>query len=426
MRKRLATFDSERDRGEVGKLAKLFEFLWPDRKIRLFVAKRLASSIRVAHKRGPASWEVTAFDWGIRLNVGQVLVLQFDSEHFLAYERIPRGRSVYAAVRVPSRSIRERLDEVDTSRKAWIAHERFIVAAADAKKVSPWQKSFSEGALKYLESILHVPLPRPAYFVKSAPQLHLLQGGIQNGDKKWLEGAAIKGSRSPSWIAPKSCETGDEAIIYISGYGFFATARIASEPHKRTNWKRRYGIAIDKIALIDPPISLVAIRSNLPNLKWAKYPRSVTTLSAKLAAQVRRLVETRRKSGVPQLAESELPFANLAELRRLAILSAKPKAAQKAKLGTTRQRSRHVHRYVLRRSDGSCESCTVPAPFYKSNGDYYLEPHHTKRLADDGPDHPASVIALCPTCHRRAHYSSDGLDFNRGLIRKLSKIELQD
>ena len=25
----------------------------------------------------------------------------------------------------------------------------------------------------------------------------------------------------------------------------------------------------------------------------------------------------------------------------------------------------------------------------------YLEPHHTDRLSDGGPDHPARVIALC-------------------------------
>ncbi len=28
-----------------------------------------------------------------------------------------------------------------------------------------------------------------------------------------------------------------------------------------------------------------------------------------------------------------------------------------------------------------------------------------KTLADGRPDHPASVISLCPNCHRRAHHS---------------------
>jgi hypothetical protein len=37
-----------------------------------------------------------------------------------------------------------------------------------------------------------------------------------------------------------------------------------------------------------------------------------------------------------------------------------------------------------------------------------LEPHHIRRLADGGPDHPRWVAALCPTCHRRVHHGVDG------------------
>ena len=47
----------------------------------------------------------------------------------------------------------------------------------------------------------------------------------------------------------------------------------------------------------------------------------------------------------------------------------------------------------------------------KTDGSPYLEPHHITRLADNGPDHPAKVIALCPNCHRKAHSSQDKLVF---------------
>lgn len=33
-----------------------------------------------------------------------------------------------------------------------------------------------------------------------------------------------------------------------------------------------------------------------------------------------------------------------------------------------------------------------------------LEIHHVDRLADGGPDVPANAVALCPNCHREAHY----------------------
>ena len=39
------------------------------------------------------------------------------------------------------------------------------------------------------------------------------------------------------------------------------------------------------------------------------------------------------------------------------------------------------------------------------------------------PDHPAWVIALCPNCHRRAHYGSDGPEYNRTLTNRANDLE---
>jgi 5-methylcytosine-specific restriction protein A len=63
---------------------------------------------------------------------------------------------------------------------------------------------------------------------------------------------------------------------------------------------------------------------------------------------------------------------------------------------------------VLTRAGGVCEGCAKPAPFLRlSNGLPYLEVHHKHRLADGGPDTVANAIALCPNCHREAHYGAD-------------------
>lgn len=60
---------------------------------------------------------------------------------------------------------------------------------------------------------------------------------------------------------------------------------------------------------------------------------------------------------------------------------------------------------VLVRANGYCEQCKEPAPFNrKSDGSPYLEVHHRKPLADNGEDTVENAIALCPNCHRRAHY----------------------
>jgi len=91
-------------------------------------------------------------------------------------------------------------------------------------------------------------------------------------------------------------------------------------------------------------------------------------------------------------------------------------------LRTTYRRSAAVRIYVLRRSNGRCEGCGDAAPFLTRDGHPYLEPHHTRRLSHGGPDTPAHVIALCPTCHRRAHYAADATAFNASLIERLGRF----
>lgn len=84
-----------------------------------------------------------------------------------------------------------------------------------------------------------------------------------------------------------------------------------------------------------------------------------------------------------------------------------------------RKRSDAVKEYVLSRAKGVCEACDLPAPFKKRDGTDYLEPHHTNRLADDGPDSPLYVGAICPNCHRRIHSGSDGSEWNQQLLARI-------
>lgn len=61
---------------------------------------------------------------------------------------------------------------------------------------------------------------------------------------------------------------------------------------------------------------------------------------------------------------------------------------------------------ILIRAKGYCEDCKNPAPFNRrSDNSPYLEVHHIKRLSDGGEDTVANAVALCPNCHRRAHYA---------------------
>jgi hypothetical protein len=72
---------------------------------------------------------------------------------------------------------------------------------------------------------------------------------------------------------------------------------------------------------------------------------------------------------------------------------------------TEYRRNQDVIAEVLERANGSCEVCRKPAPFLKrTDQTAYLEVHHRQRLADGGEDTVENAVAVCPNCHRRAHY----------------------
>lgn len=113
----------------------------------------------------------------------------------------------------------------------------------------------------------------------------------------------------------------------------------------------------------------------------------------------------------------------LQELRCIAAEQLSKDATPKQYFTNVYNRSKAVRAYVLLRAAGKCEGCEAQAPFLGKEGTPYLEPHHTTRLADGGPDDPAHVIGLCPNCHRRVHHAADGKTYNEAVINKLKLIE---
>jgi len=60
---------------------------------------------------------------------------------------------------------------------------------------------------------------------------------------------------------------------------------------------------------------------------------------------------------------------------------------------------------VLLRAKGRCEACSSGAPFLRrKDRTPYLEVHHVVLLAEGGEDTVENAQALCPNCHRRAHF----------------------
>lgn len=83
-------------------------------------------------------------------------------------------------------------------------------------------------------------------------------------------------------------------------------------------------------------------------------------------------------------------------------------------------RSPAVVAEVLRIAAGRCELCECAAPFLRADGSPYLEVHHVRTLAENGPDTIDNAVALCPTCHRLLHHAG-ALDREAALSRLLSR-----
>jgi 5-methylcytosine-specific restriction endonuclease McrA len=252
--------------------------------------------------------------------------------------------------------------------------------------------------------------------------LHVVQGGVDNGDKASLEKSGRRGFKVERWMVPKSAVIGDELVIYVMGHGLFATATVAGAPAKRKDWLNRYGAAISSLRLISPPISLGVVKRDVPSWAWTRYPRSITTPEANVSIKLRALVKNRRRYRGAELDDGDLKEASLEELHRWALrmASSNPSSTSRQVVQHTRQNA--VKQYALKRADGTCEFCEAKAPFLNEKGNPYLECHHITELANEGADHPYHVIAICPNCHRRAHHAGDRAKVRSQMKRRVAII----
>lgn len=114
---------------------------------------------------------------------------------------------------------------------------------------------------------------------------------------------------------------------------------------------------------------------------------------------------------------------NLEDLRKRAYAAAKTSPNKTIQPVGVFERARIVRDYVVARSRGSCEDCGEKAPFVTAGGQPFLEVHHITRLTDGGPDSPSHMIALCPNCHRAAHFAADKVDRNARMLGFVSAHE---
>ena len=156
--------------------------------------------------------------------------------------------------------------------------------------------------------------------------------------------------------------------------------------------------------------ALISVRSHIEYYEALRKTKLQT-----LRAIVESFAERIASSSAIDAHEFELRFAQAVQ-RSLQESSAARRARLKVadripkKIEATTAvfvRNPDVAAEVLAQAAGVCGVCKCPAPFVrKSGGTPYLEVHHKKQLANGGEDTVENAIAVCPNCHRQAHYGA--------------------
>lgn len=171
----------------------VFESLYGKKDIRVACARLLADSLSMAHRVSSSCWSVTLFSDKIRLNVGPVEVLVLSSDYVfllisdlgnkylderkyrdfvteseIHYSSIPIDqRRCY----IPPEMIEEFYPLIHEN------HSALIQLAAKKRPKTTWKNSFSSGVILYMNTLLKLSLPMPAYFSNQAngEQVNILE-----------------------------------------------------------------------------------------------------------------------------------------------------------------------------------------------------------------------------------------------------------
>jgi 5-methylcytosine-specific restriction enzyme A len=196
------------------------------------------------------------------------------------------------------------------------------------------------------------------------------------------------------------------ALAFISDYKHMMEGRV----FKRTMSVSAMRHFIEQISVEHgmPGLTqaLTSLRAHIEYLE-SHYKTTSTSLRVMVEDFETLLQERRNVSEIQEAFEADVAKSLLdtpsTRLQRLAHASKKPKTIFVQ--STFFVRNPDVVAEVLLRASGVCERCKREAPFRRAkDGTPYLEVHHKVQLANGGDDSIENAIALCPNCHREAHY----------------------
>lgn len=155
---------------------------------------------------------------------------------------------------------------------------------------------------------------------------------------------------------------------------------------------------------------------------WLTGLKPAKNVGANVAAEIEALIAQSEGRQFVPVAAFEVEAREEAKRKNLSKPQGNLRPTATSSAITQYQRDVAVKAWVLQQAHGKCESCRQPAPFNGSDGEPFLEVHHVRQLADNGSDTVTNAVALCPNCHREAHYGEDSRLLVSRLYERVTRL----
>lgn len=155
-----------------------------------------------------------------------------------------------------------------------------------------------------------------------------------------------------------------------------------------------------------PP--LVATQSAAINSVFYRAHSAALVLQA-IAPEFAEAVAAANAAGIDILSRPRLGSTAIVE-----------KTVTRVRSGNVYRRDPKVRAKVLQIAGGRCECCG-DLGFLTEAGERYLETHHVVGVSERGPDSSGNIVAVCPLCHRKAHYAADRIQIERKMLEAIRR-----
>lgn len=155
---------------------------------------------------------------------------------------------------------------------------------------------------------------------------------------------------------------------------------------------------------------------------WLTGLKPAKNVGANVAAEIEAMIAQSEDRQFVPVAAFEIEVREEAKRKNISKPQGNRHPTSTSSAITQYQRDAAVKAWVLQKANGKCESCDQPAPFNGSDGLPFLEVHHVRQLADNGSDTVTNAVALCPNCHREAHYGENSRALVSGLYERVTRL----